>query len=1435
MENETTEENSLSPEMTEGTQTSLDLSTTYSAFTEKENSLSSNPIAEAISTGVYFDIEATGEAETTAIGAKITKSTEKESVSISETETESENLGEITFEGFGDKSTEAPVTESEMDVTSSTLEEGLNKSSDSAEFEATSGTISEVTHITSDIDLTLEAETEVTKENFESLVTYEGAEISSEPNTEAPETLSSNSGAKAIFTTEDLNIEATDELVSIATAEKLTTSRNELESELTLSSEVVTSSTMTEEDIGDKYTGTVSIKSEMDATSSFITEDTGRASESMEVVVSSEKTSDLADKTELTQEVEKNTTKENSESSKTTGGGDISSNLNAGAEISVNSTPIVETDENLSSRDSISYITEAFPTMVIANETDEVVSKESETSMGSSTVTEIEGMSSVTTSKIEIISSKTSEIDKMVESTESSIPEFNSLETDTSAIEVTLVSTDIASSKMIEKVESSESIESNITFSPKVITSSSETEYGSDSSDMSSEFPSSITSSVKETKSEMTYTENSMSSGKTGVDTKCSESNIQELEGEGTDLVPETHDSADSSDAIPAFPNADKTENLEYTELSTVGEPETMTNSLGLSTNMNEIEDVTVVSEILSSSESLDLRSTAAEVTSLGKDQVTESSQEDAETSEMSSTEEAEETSFESVRSTGTTEGKQTIATEMVESDNNTEVIDDENKATEKRVGDLILPLVTEGINQSSPIGPDTEMTSTVDQFTDEMTNQEGVESSDSSSTKEIGETILETITTNAVRFTSSEFANDIVDVISSDAEKTTTVEPVVGTESGVGSEPMVSKIIENTLSTADLGVNEEEILSSLQSESASEKPLPTFPLPTSGPDCDQKIIMFCQMLSRAIIASGLQVEDDDDTLTTTTTTEEITTTEEPTTTSVPNTTVSADDENQSTDEISSDNTASSLSTIISFTSDSIGKVEQGYLIPIVDLSDMAVRIFNTKENRIIENARIENGYLQFENGTSILIQDIQGISPPEKTANNVVISVDLDDGTTSLVDLEAGNVIMSRKSSEGIPREVMRNYSEGALFEILSGNTIIQVDTFNGRWTVQDASTGDIHLVQEVKDGILYLANGDEISLPTAEKENVTNEMKATVTEDSAGVSERESDINEGVEYETTPVTSGVDKDSTATEPDETSADYFTSQTDSSGTIGASEILSYPFTGQPKTEISEPVGSESTSESPEVIPEATTVDATTTGGENDRDEEVSEERPNRSVATQVDEGELTDYPSVTIPSTVKSPHFCESPAHFDVLLLTLLQFRLAELVQKFRENNDEIYDNLFATPSFLRVVREVIDEYFEKPGVPERYKPNCNCPVNNCSCPTPEPPLPYNVTPPSQHILGALKDMSNGAIILNNKTALTKIAGSLAIGSMVYLNAEDMFYLKVDQNENIWRTIDMQHLMSRRSKRTKFSSLLTSPKDRKKTEIMIKRILRER
>lgn len=44
----------------------------------------------------------------------------------------------------------------------------------------------------------------------------------------------------------------------------------------------------------------------------------------------------------------------------------------------------------------------------------------------------------------------------------------------------------------------------------------------------------------------------------------------------------------------------------------------------------------------------------------------------------------------------------------------------------------------------------------------------------------------------------------------------------------------------------------------------------------------------------------------------------------------------------------------------------------------------------------------------------------------------------------------------------------------------------------------------------------------------------------------------------------------------------------------------------------------------------------------------------------------------------------------------------------------------------------------------------------------------------------------------------MNNKSSLAKVAFSLAPGSMVYLKVEDMFYLKVDDKENIWRTIDM-------------------------------------
>ncbi|KAM7537504.1 hypothetical protein Aperf_G00000060811 [Anoplocephala perfoliata] len=1094
---------------------------------------------------------------------------------------------------------------------------------------------------------------------------------------------------------------------------------------------------------------------------------------------------------------------------------------------------------------------------------------------------------------------------------------------------------------------------------------------------------------------------------------------------------------------------------------------------------------------------------------------------------------------------------------------------------------------------------------------------------------------------------------------------ETTTAEPIVE----VGSQPASFTLIKDITSSPDT-----TSFSSLGSTPAQISS--TSPLAIPGDTCDPKIIMMCKMLSQAIIASGLQVTlpDDDDTFTTTsaitTTTppvEESSTTSEPTATTFgPDTTTSEEDEDVTTPITLPYTATSSLSTMISFTSVFTGKPDLGYLIPLLDLSDMTVKVLNIKENHLVPNARIENGYLQFENGTSTLIQDVQGILPSEKAASNVMISVDLHDGITSLVNLDNGEVIMSRNSSEGIPLETMRNYSEGALIEVLTGNTVIQVDTYNGRWTVQNASTGTINLVQEVKDGFLYLDNGEKIEMPSTGKENeavaidaitgmvrtinketgevrisypttdsstvlsegtmqeVTEGMTSSVTEgptskegitkeeglktsevqedsylstpatdessssssasgkdgegstnesassmtsqlhddftsavpsgavspqSSEGIStvpshkhddfsteisgssttetfssdEFETDINEGITSEApsaSPESASAGLEATASTLTESNLamDYSTPQMENYTTIesetpfaspdvvgggsdttesgvseslylttvyptpqmennttiesetpfaspdvvgggsdttesGVSESLylttvhptpqmennttiesEIPFAspdvvggGSDTTEsgVSESLylttvhptpqmennttieseipfaspdvvggGSDTTESgvseslylttvhptpqmennttietatpfaSPDVVGGAsdtaessvsgsydyTTVYTTlqmenftkiesdvpldgegggsdttelgisdsynlTTDGstsqmdyyttesetsfapsgikdtdlgtaetgvtephrvmtgystsqtanytptdslklgsdeytdftkqfdgnvtadsgtvteppysedsksnltssfasyssenpvsekstrvpfatEGDYREEVGEYRPYRSVATEVDKG-TTDFPkdSNSVTTYVSLQPDCEC---LDRLLTP-------ELVEKLRESDfiqpesgERIYDELFKTPSFLRVVKEVIGEYFERPGIVERYRPPCDCPVNNdCVCPAPET-APFNVSSSSKHILGALKDMSNGAIIMNNKTSLAKVAFSLAPGSMVYLKAEDMFYLKVDDRENIWRTIDM-------------------------------------
>ncbi|VDD82228.1 unnamed protein product [Mesocestoides corti] len=164
------------------------------------------------------------------------------------------------------------------------------------------------------------------------------------------------------------------------------------------------------------------------------------------------------------------------------------------------------------------------------------------------------------------------------------------------------------------------------------------------------------------------------------------------------------------------------------------------------------------------------------------------------------------------------------------------------------------------------------------------------------------------------------------------------------------------------------------------------------------------------------------------------------------------------------------------------------------------------------------------------------------------------------------------------------------------------------------------------------------------------------------------------------------------------------------------------------------------------------------------------------------------------------------------------------------ELVSQLRSKEfgvstpeDKLYEEVFRTPAFLKVFKEVIEDYFARPGVLERFKPACNCSAQpctaECNCAAPSPPTtptPENVlaSASSKHILDALKEISHGvsprlawfqspgtphivahysvslslspqAIIMENETVLARVAYTLAPGSMVYLNSEDMFYLK--------------------------------------------------
>nr|CDS32815.2 hypothetical protein HmN_000464900 [Hymenolepis microstoma] len=548
-----------------------------------------------------------------------TEEIENELISSTEPKTADYNLGETTSEDFGDRSTKPAATESGMVLPSSIL----YKSSESAEFELTSSKTSSSNYITQNIDLTPEVGIDTTKETlgiFNFISTTEAA---------------SNA--------EDL---ATAEPVSNTTEEKLPTNRGGLESEFNFSLEAVNSSEMAAVDMGDKSTETISTKSEIDVTSPLLRESTTRVTESMEVETINEKSLVSTKSTEVMPEAEEITIKGNSEFSK------ISSNPILS---SMDSSTIVETEENLSGQSSISYISENLPTSPITTETDEVVSGESEKSIESSTVKEM-GDTSISTVKTERLSSENSEIST----------EIGSLETDISSIEVTSQPSIITSLKMDEIVES---IESSTVFSSEVRISSLETEYFSGSTDLSSAFSGSPTSSEEIIKSGTTSSENGMSSGTTDAESKISESNFETSEYESTSPMHEKQDIADNSVATSILPISVKTEKHVDTEQTTINELE----GIDLHTDLNEIEDITAVYGNLSSSESWGQSSTTSE-------DGMESSQEGVETSEKGYTKTTWEASSESTRFIYTTEGTKMIMTDMVEPDVSTDVIDDGNK-----------------------------------------------------------------------------------------------------------------------------------------------------------------------------------------------------------------------------------------------------------------------------------------------------------------------------------------------------------------------------------------------------------------------------------------------------------------------------------------------------------------------------------------------------------------------------------------------------------------------------------------------------------------------------------------------------------------------------------------------------------------------------------
>ncbi|EUB55775.1 Collagen alpha-1(XV) chain [Echinococcus granulosus] len=440
-------------------------------------------------------------------------------------------------------------------------------------------------------------------------------------------------------------------------------------------------------------------------------------------------------------------------------------------------------------------------------------------------------------------------------------------------------------------------------------------------------------------------------------------------------------------------------------------------------------------------------------------------------------------------------------------------------------------------------------------------------------------------------------------------------------------------------------------------------------------------------------------------------------------------------------------------------------------------------------EGLYITRDGLEEDELLFEGRESTLSSEVGETAAPSSPSKEKEIPI-TEESETEGVEMKTDTIIPSKDDQTSLYTEM---YTEE--------------DNPNSVITDAPPSTGEI----EGEDAVTHVDEGREDLGVTTDSDNKEEEIDRTTIEEKSDISK--GDVDELVEGEKTTSDLGLFDNSTITTPPPD--DYYKLPDpyyeEESITMSSEENIESPKNEDLLHEGKSTIPLEEREPHPEALIEIPSFQ----GPKEEAKATVTtrEIYPLKFLEVKIGGKKIHTTSSLETPTESLTPEEGlkqEEPLQPDCQCLERLL--TPELVEKLRKNElsqkkpeEKVYDELFKTPSFLRVVREVIDEYFDRPGIVERYKPNCDCSTNNginndCQCPTPvtTPKPPYNINPSSQHILGALKDMSNGAIIMNNESVLAKVAYSLAPGSMVYLSAEDMFFLKTDEKKNIWRKIDM-------------------------------------